>query len=226
MIEKRKAGKPSRGTISLDEVILRRLRDGPATWGELMDAMPPGSARNDSSLKNAIDRLREDKMLIMPDAILKNGKGKTIYRLVKPHGVMLDFYQELHPLYKWVGETHTELFEKKLAWHREINKNNDSKFSRDHEKSITVTNEIIERQGEAIAVALQGLTEEILDFIKTSYELNEGSEGKRRAYLETAWDDYLSMIAIEISGLAAPELGDTGKSIQIAKEKLKNANFD
>lgn len=220
MLEKNNAGRPIRGTISLDEVILRRLRIGPATWKELKDAMPEGSARNDSSLKKGLDRLI-DSLMIMPEAILIDGKAKTVYKLVKPHGVMLDFYEENFPLYSWVGKTYTELFEKRLLWARDNHKKGKQELSGKSRGSEKISAEIIEKQGEAIAVALRGLAEETLDFIKTSYLLNEGCEPKRRIYFENAWETYLSVIAVEISGLASPECGNTMQAIEIAKEKLK-----
>ena len=225
MIEVRKAGRPVRGTISLDKVILRRLELGPSSWTELMEAMPEGSARNDSSLKRALDRLI-DVMLIKPEAVLKKGKAKTVYRLVKQHGSWLNYYEEDYPLVSWVEKTYGELFETRLAWVREKNRNGKLKITRKNRDSKKIPREIIENQGVAISKALEGLSLEILDFIKTSYELNEGSESGRRKYLEVAWDEYLSMIAMEISCLASPECGETMQAIQLAKEKLKIKDFE
>jgi len=204
---KGKAGRPKRGTISLDDVIIRHLLlRGAATWGELKDAMPEGSTRNDSSLKKAIDRLHEG-LIIMPAATLIDGKAITFYKLARPE-ISDNFYQENIPLYRWIDETYTELV------------SSTSPLSRD--SSVKLEDKNIDMQGNALAIALQGLSLEILDAIQTSYAVNEGSEAKRRAYFETAWETYLSVIAMGISCLASPGCGNTTESIRIAKEKLNS----
>lgn len=208
MINAGKPGRPKRGTISLDDVIIRHLLlRGAATWGELKDAMPEGSTRNDSSLKKAIDRLHEG-LIIMPAATLRDGKAITVYKLVRPE-VSYNFYKENIPLYRWIDETYTELA------------SSTSPSSRNH-SSIKLEDKNIDMQGNALAIALQGLSLEILDAIQTSYAVNEGSEAKRRAYFETAWETYLSVIAMDISLLASPDCGNTTESIRIAKKKLNS----
>lgn len=215
---KGRAGRPKRGTISLDDVIVRRLlKNGPATWGELKDSMPEGSTKNDSSLKKAIDRLRED-MIITSEGTTIDGKGITFYKLTRPPEAAHSFYRENLPLYCWIDETFTELSSSRSTMIRDKSSVNKKASS----NKVQTVEEHIESQGNALAKALQGLSLEILNAIQASYELNEGSEGKRRAYFETAWETYLSVIAMEVSRLASPECGNTKESIQIAREKLNS----
>ena len=221
---KGRAGRPKRGTISLDEVIVRRLLEkGPATWGELKNSKLKGSMKNDSpmkndsSLKKAIDRLREG-MLITSEATIIDGKAITFYKLTRPPEAAHFFYRENIPLYRWIDETFTELSSSRSTMIRD--KSSVKKKASSNE--VQTVDEHIESQGNALAIALQGLSLEILNAIQASYELNEGSESKRRAYFETAWETYLSLIAMDISCLASSECGDTKKSIEIAKKKLNS----
>jgi hypothetical protein len=215
-------GRPRRGTTSISKLIVRALvsNHGRATWRELKNELAKSSHGNDSSLKKGLDHLIEDHMII-PTATIRDGKAVMLYKLMRGPEARNEFYSEMYPLFEWITDTEQALSVEKWIGSEEDKQEHKSKQSMHLNIHPPVPDIQIKKQGLALAKALHGLTVEILDMIEISYDKTLNKTERERVYfLESAWDQYLSIIAMEISNLALPEYGDTHRAIQIARDNI------
>lgn len=240
VVKKRTAGRPMGGTSSLDEDILRFLMENERTagWRQLKKVRgdPPVA---DGVLGTAIKRLVE-KQQIVPEAILREGKAITIYRL--PLELPLIWVGgKAFPLFTWISDTCDRLAETRK---REDDGMLDV-LSRLHPYSLVPPREDLKRftlgleeerlwdkmyplpgataalQGGALASTMQALGAIILGLIETACTTDVPAETEQ--YLGDATRIYLSVLIKEIAKLGDPAYGDLESAIRIAREQLPGA---
>ena len=212
MRKKRIAGRPIRGTSSLDEDILRFLmeNEGTAGWKELKKVRedPPVA---DGVLGTAIKRLLK-RQQIVPEAVLREDRVVILYNL-RGEVPSVEVDGESIPLLKWIRSTADQLVSDRMEWMRGADGGRGK--ARTLKEVTTPPADLLERQGTSLAIAMKTLRSIILDEILIAYSTD--SEEERAQYLDAMCRIYLSVLIKEIALLAHPAAGDLESAIRIAK---------